>query len=245
MYKKKTFFKVRVTGDKVTKGGLVKNFFHFFLVALVSLCSTVCADDFEKNTKLVETFQKNNLRLIVLCNFEGKNNVLDIVTASRSPGYDLTNYGLALLSDTIPLLADENITHIYTAPAFRAQQSTNLLGTAFKLSPNQLIPDARLGMQNFGKADGEDFDVYKKRFTSFQDMLESTPPGGESGLKVFKRGEDFLMSLKNLSNQTVLIITHAFNFCHLSKCLTDKYKKIPSPGTYAIYDFNVKKKEIE
>lgn len=207
-------------------------------VLCISMFSTLLAKDFEKNVELVETLKKNNVRLVVLCNFQGTNNVLDIVTSSRSPGYDLTNYGLATLEDTAPIFAGLNIDHIYTAPAFRAQQSTNLLGKKLGLVPNQLSIDARLGMQNFGSGEGEDYDVYKTRFTSQQDMFEDTPENGEPGISVFTRAEAFLMSLNTLQNQTVLIITHAFNYCHISKCLTGKYGMIPAPGTYIIYDFS-------
>jgi len=174
----------------------------------------------------------------VLCNFQGTNNVLDIVTSSRSPSYELTAYGLAKFQDTIPLLQSQNITHIYTAPAFRAQQTTNLLGKALSLQPDQLSLEPRLGMQNFGSAEGIDYDIYKQNFISQQDMFENTPPDGEAGQAVFDRTEAFLTSLKDKENETVMIITHAFNFCHISKCLSGKYGNFPQAGTVVIYDFS-------
>lgn len=214
-------------------------FFHYFLVLFISLISTVSADHFQKNTELIEKFKANNLRLIVLCNFQGTNNALNIVTSSRSPAYELTADGLNLLHDTIPAFINQNITHIYTAPAYRAQQTTNALGKALELAPGALLLESRLGVQNFGIAEKEDFNLYKARFTSEQEMLEGIPPDGESGLSVFNRTHAFLVTLEDLKNQTLLVITHAFNFCHLSKCLTGTYNQVPSPGTYVIYDFNV------
>jgi len=202
----------------------------------ISLSSNVFSD-FGQNTQLIDLFKENNLRLIVMCNFQGTNNVLDIVTSSRSPGYELTNIGLAKLQDAVASLQTENINHIYAAPAYRTQQSANLLGKAFLLHVDQLSIDGRLGMQNFGSAEGEDFDVYKQNFTSMQNMLESTPPNGEPGISVFNRTQDFLASLQNLENQTVLIITHAFNYCHFSKCITGKYNQLPAPGQWIVYDF--------
>lgn len=202
------------------------------------LFSTILAGDFQKNEELIEMFKDNNLRIIVLCSFQGTNNVQGIVTSSRSPGYALTHYGIAMLTNTLSILAPLNITHIYSSPTFRAQQSTSLIGNGLELAPSQLSVDARLGIQNFGSAEGEDYDLYKSRFTSEQDMLENTPLNGESGFSVFNRAESFLLSLDGLQDQTVLIITHAFNYCHISKCLTGKYKKVPSPGTFVIYDFN-------
>lgn len=203
----------------------------------ISLVSTAFGD-FDKNTQLIQSFKENNVRVVVVCTFQGTNNLLDVVTSSRSPGYELTNAGLAKLGDVASILTALNITYIYGAPAFRAQQTTNLLGKAFHLNPSQLSIDARLGMQNFGTGEGEDYDVYKQRFTSKKDMLENTPANGEPGLSVFNRTQDFLGSLQNLNNQTVLIVTHTFNFCHISRVLTGKYGEIPPSGQFVVYDFN-------
>jgi broad specificity phosphatase PhoE len=211
----------------------------FFVLCLFLLTyATGQAVVFERDIELVSAFKANNLKIIVLCNFQGSNNVQDIVTASRSPGYELTNLGISMLQDTLPGLRKEHISHIYTAPSFRAQQATNLLGKGLNLLPNQLSVDSRLGMQNFGSADGEDYDDYKARFAGLEDMLENTPPNGESGYSVFTRTDDFLNSLSSLENQTVLVVTHAFNFCHITKIITGKYGTVPAPGTYVIYDFH-------
>lgn len=208
-----------------------------FFALCISLFSTIQAD-FEMNSDLVKKLKKNNIRLVVLCNFHSTNNLLNIVTSTRSPGYELTSTGLATLNDTIPLLETQNITAIYASPVFRAQQSTNLLGKAFGLAVNKLIPDARLGAQHFGTLEGEDFDVYKTLFTSEEDMLKNTPPGGEPGISVFNRAQAFLSDVARFQDQTILVITQGFNYCHISKCLTGQFNQIPAPGTYIIYDFN-------
>lgn len=204
----------------------------------MSICSVVFGSDFQKNTELINALTQNNVRLIVLCNYQGTNNVLDIVTSSHSPGYELTIKGLRDLNNAIPALSILNISHIYTAPAFRTQQTTNLIGKAFQLPPNHLHVDSRLKMQNFGDAEGIDYDLYKQLFSGLEDMLEGTPNNGESGLSVFNRVQDFLFSLTGLQNQTVLIVTHAFNYCHIAKCLKGKFGDVPSPGKRAVYDFN-------
>lgn len=214
----------------------MKKCFTILSTLFVFLSSAAFAD-FEKNTQLVENLKQNNVRIVALCNFEGTNNVLGIVTSSRSPGYELTNLGLAKLNDVTPLLISQNIDTIYSSPAFRVQQSANLLGKAFGFSPDQMILDSRLEMQNFGSAEGLDYDLYKQLFTSEADMLQSTPPNGEPGSNVFARVEAFLETLQYRENQTFLVITHAFNFCHISKCLTGKFGNVPSPGTIVIYDF--------
>lgn len=215
----------------------MKKILGAFFALCISLLSNIQAG-FETNTDLINKLKTNNVRLVVLCNFQGVNNVLDIVTSSRSPGYELTSAGLAALNDTIPLLETQNIAAIFTAPAFRAQQSTNFLGKAFGLTVDKMTPDTRLGMQNFGTAEGYDYDIYKTLFSSLENMFEGTPPGGESGLSVFNRAQSFLTDIAKFQNQTILVITHAFNYCHISKCLTGKFNQVPAPGTYVIYDFN-------
>lgn len=207
------------------------------MLIITFLFSPIFADRFERNIDLITRFKSNNLKLIILCNFPGTNNIQDIVTSSRSPGYELTNLGLSMLQDVVHGFRQEQISHIYCAPTFRAQQTTNLIGKALNLVPSQLTVDSLLGMQNFGSAEGEDYDAYKARFSGLEDMLESTPPNGESGFSVFNRTESFLENLSTLENQTVLIVTHAFNCCHFQKCLTGKFGQIPAPGTYVIHDF--------
>lgn len=217
---------------------MIKNIKYLSLVALSLSLVSHCYADFDKNEELVETLKNNHIRLVVLSNFQGSNNLLDIVTASASPGYELTNLGLAQLQDTVPALLPYSISKIYAATAFRTLQTTNLLGKALQLQPDQMIPDKRLDMQNFGSADGEDYDVYKLRFTSQKDMFENTPENGESGVSVFTRTEDFLSGLTTYNDQTILIVTNAFNYCHISKCLTGKYGNLPKTGTFTVYDFS-------
>lgn len=215
------------------------------LIALFILSTSMSFAQFEKNQQLIQALRQNNVRVIALCNFQGTNNVLDIVTSNRTPGYELTSLGLAKLQDSIPILVPQNITFIYTAPAFRAQQSTNLLGKALSLTPFQLALDARLGMQNFGTAEGMNYTLYKELYTSEADMLENTPPGGESGQSVFNRAQSILQDISSLKNETVLVITHAFNFCHIAKCLTGKFGNVPTPGTCVTYDFTSSSNDVE
>ncbi|HEV8051173.1 MAG TPA: histidine phosphatase family protein [Parachlamydiaceae bacterium] len=207
-------------------------------ILFTSLFSGVYGEGFKKNTALVDALKAKNIRLVVLCNFRGTNNIEDIITSSNSPAYEITSSGLQLLDDTAPILAKYDISHIYVSMEFRVQQTANLLGKALGLAPDQLSLDPRLRMQHFGNAEGEDYDLYKARFDSKKEMLESAPKNGEAGIKVFKRTQDFLLTLKNLNEgETVLIVTHAFNFCHIAKCLTGKYNQVVSPGTFVVYDF--------
>ena len=201
------------------------------------MCSLVHADCFDKDTALVNKLRAKNIKIIVLYNFESTNNVLNIVAANRSPYYCLTANGLANIQKDIPLFLVQNISRICTAPSFRTQQTTNLLGAAFNLHALNLVVDPRLGMQNFGDFEGTNYNVYKESFGSEEDMLQGTPPNGESGCAVFQRTDDFLNSLLVYKNQTILIVSHAFNYCHICKVLTGEFPPIPTPGKFHIYDF--------
>jgi broad specificity phosphatase PhoE len=221
---------------KVLFGGLMKLLKTFFLM-IFSFWSTVYGGCFDQDKTLVNELSASNVRLVVLNNFESTNNVLDIVTSSLSPAYALTSDGLNGLQASIPDLASQNISFIYASPAFRTQQSTNILGTAFNLTPNQLIIDSRLGTQAFGVDEGMDYNAYKASYASEIDMLEGVPPEGESGCSVYERTRQFLYSLTSQQNKTVLIITQTFNYCHISNILTGSYGPLPSSGTYTVYTF--------
>ena len=210
----------------------------FFFCLFISMASVIYGACFDKDTTLIESLAASNIRLVVLCNYQGTNNLLNIVTSSRSPGYNLTEVGLAQLQNTIPTFAAENVSYIFTAPAYRALQSTNLIGNALGLPINHMALDSRLGMQNFGSQEGQNFNAYKLSFGTTPNMLKGTPTGGESGCDVYTRTDAFLNSLLVYPNETILIITHAFNYCHISNILTGSFGSVPATGTYRVYDFN-------
>lgn len=214
---------------------LVRALFLFF----VTLSSLSYGDCFEKNNHLINSFRDNNLKIIVLHTYQSTHNILGIVTSSSSPAYCLTPDGIEDLQNNVPILAAENISLIYTSPTFRAQQTTNLLGIALSLSPSALKIDTDLVLQNLGDFDGMDFDLYKESFGSMVDLLTGTPPHGESGHAVYQRTTTFLKKLTAYQNQTILIVTHGFNFCHISKILTGKFEHLPYPGDIRVYDFTL------
>ena len=54
-------------------------------------------------------------------------------------------------------------------------------------------------------------------------MLEGNAPGGEPGQCVFQRSREFLWRIANKSEKTILVVTHAFNLCHINMCLTGEF----------------------
>ncbi len=216
--------------------------FKTFLLLLLSFfyIATGHADDtlFKMDQDLVIKFKENKVRLIVMRQAEGNNNTKKIITSSRSPGFCLTLKGVTEIGSLVPFFLKQNIFKIFTSPLYRSLQSTQIFGGGLKLPVYNLIVDERLEIQKFGIYERYKYVVYNALFPTVADMLEADLDGMESGADVYKRTQAFLWHIaNNVSNKTILVITHAFNFCHISKCLTDDYGNLPYPASYIIYDF--------
>jgi broad specificity phosphatase PhoE len=214
---------------------------RFFLMICIVTCSLAAAfaeDPFNMDQNLVNTLKENKIRLIVMRQPEAINNLEKILSSSRSPGFALTLNGIVQSNDLVPFFSTQNIFKIFTSPLYRCLQTTHLLGENLTISALDLVVDDRLLIQQFGIYEGFPYSVYNALFPTLPAMLEAELEGMESGLEVFQRTNALLWDIaNNMVDKTVLIVTHAFNFCHISKCLTDAYGKLPYPGVYAIYDF--------
>jgi broad specificity phosphatase PhoE len=209
----------------------------FTLIAVIMGIFSLNGAEFTQDPNLVAALQGK--KLIVIRQAESLNNQLGIVTSSKSPGYALTRWGKTLSKETAKGLSHKNVTILYTSPVYRAMQSAEIYGIYLNLPPQKLIPDAHLTVQEFGSYETQDFDAYKSLFSSFEAMLEGNAPGGEPGSSVFSRTKDFLCSLAGTPDQTILIITHAFNFCHIRMALTGQFGDLPAPGEHIIYDYTL------
>jgi len=205
-----------------------------FLIALLMIVTPLAAD-FEMDPNLINAL--TNKKIIVIRQSESTNNIQDIVTSSSSPGYHLTPLGRSIIQSQLQEIKGIPLDKVFCSPLYRALQTAEIVGKVFKLTPDQLIPDYHLTMQNFGVFEGYDFDEYKQLFSSQEEMLEGNAAGGELGSLVFERTKSFLYNLSELTETTFLVITHAFNFCHIRMCLTGNYGLLPGPGEMQIFDF--------
>lgn len=191
-----------------------------------------------KDEALIAKLKAQQIRLIICRHPQSVNNGQNIISSSISPGYSLTSRGFQQLAGLVQILLTQGIEVIYTSPLYRTLQTTQYFGELLSLKPEQLIVDERLKCQNFGIYEKMNFNDYRRLYPSRKAMIEAHPPEGEAGLDVLARTSDFLWSIANGNEKTVLIVTHAFNFCHIRMCLKGEYKPLPLSGTYNIYDFS-------
>lgn len=217
----------------------IKFFLMFFLGICCFFSENVEGILFEKDVPLVNKLKENKVRLIVMRQAEANNNTKKIITSARTPGFCLTSKGHKQINDLLPLYLTKDIIKIFTSPLYRCLQSTQLFGEGLDLPIDNLVVDDRLVIQEFGIYERYSYKVYDAMFPTVPSMLEAELEGMESGASVFERTNSFLWHIAtNVVDKTVLIVTHAFNYCHISKCLTNSYGRLPYPGSYAIYDYS-------
>ncbi len=198
----------------------------------------VPVNSFFKDEELVDQLKKNKMKIFVFRHHESINNSQDVVISSRSPGYFITEKGLQNLKDTAQKFTSKGIEAIYTSPLYSSLQATHLMGNILQLPPEKLMLKNRLVIQNFGTYEGRSYEDYKNLFCSFEHMLEGNAPGGEPGQHVFQRSREFLWRIANGPEKTILVLTHAFNLCHIHMCLTGEFGNLPVVGEYVVYDFS-------
>lgn len=206
----------------------------FLLLSCFSMAQASC--EFEKDELLVEKIKENQIRIIALRHQESLNNFQDIVTSSRSPGYSLTSAGLEEVRAVSEELKRFAIEILYTSPLYRSLQASEIIGSILAFTPEKMVTQELLAIQKFGSYEGRIFEDYESLFPSFTDMLEGNAPGGEKGIRVFNRTRKALWALVDGPEKNVLIVTHAFNICHIRMCLTGSFGDLPQMGEYVVFD---------
>ena len=214
-----------------------------FLITLLTVCSfeIASANDsiFQIDKNLINKLTENKICLIVMRQPEATNNTKKIITSARTPGFSLTPRGNMEINMLRPLFSTLNIFKIFTSPLYRCLQATQMFRESLGLAVDNLVVDDRLVIQEFGIYERYPYSVYNNLFNTVPEMLEATLEGMESGADLFARTNNFLWHIaNNVSNETVLVMTHAFNFSHISKALTGEYGRIVHPAEYVIYDFS-------
>lgn len=217
---------------------LKQNVFLILFAALICTSKMYGEGVFQKDASLVEQLQKNKIRLIVMRHSESLNNRLNIISSIDSPINCLTASGIQETWNVALNLFPEGINAIYTSPLIGSVETALIVGNLLQIPPEQIQTDDGLIAQNFGTFEGFSFNDYSTLFPSFQSMLKGDPPGGEPGSTVFERSSNFLWQISLNPQNTVLIVTHAFNYCHISMCLTGAFGPFPEHGRYIVYDFS-------
>ncbi len=208
------------------------------IFCFMALCSANSFLYSSQDDELIDLLYQNKVRLIVMRHGEALHNLSHLMVSTRSPGIYLTEKGKAQVEHSALQLSKEQIDRIYVSPLYRTMQTTQIVNHQLQLPYEKIIVDDRLREQFFGTYEGRTYEEYSAYFPSPDDVFVEAVPAGESGNALFCRTKELLLNIASChSNQTILLVTHGYNCCHISKCLTGSYSDVPQQAEYKIYDF--------
>jgi broad specificity phosphatase PhoE len=207
---------------------------HLFISIDFIHCSTISGGEKE----VVDLLCQNQVCLIVMRHGEALHNLSHLMVSTRSPGIYLTEKGVKQVENTANRLSKEQVGMIYVSPVYRTLQTAQIVGKALHLPYQKIAIEKDLREQFFGEFEGLTYREYVAYFSSPEDVFVGAVPGGESGQELFNRTRRMLLKIaQKHSHETVLLVTHAFNCCQISKCLTGSYWDSPEQAEYKVYDF--------
>jgi probable phosphoglycerate mutase len=192
------------------------------------------------NAEVVELLKQKKIRLVVVRHGEGIHNLLGLMTSTRSPGVHLTEKGIQQVQATAAQLKQQGIQadKIYVSPVYRTLQTAQMIASGLDLPYQKVAVEDRLREQFFGHFEDHLFADYLSYFDNPEDAFAKAAPGGESGAAVFQRTVEFLRDIgEQHQEETIVLITHAFNHLHISMCLQGEISHKLKPADYRIYDF--------
>lgn len=191
-----------------------------------------------QDSDLVEKMQKSDLEVIVMRHGEASNNLSHTLSSAYTSDIRLTENGIEQIRAAAKELAGKKIDWIYVSPLRRAVQTAKILCEELNIPENRIIADDNLAEQYFGDYENRTLDDYIAYFKDPADVFSRAVPNGERGSDVYERTNKFLFSLTSKHTQeTILVITHGFNCCHISFNLIGYVDEIPELGHFKIYPF--------
>lgn len=192
----------------------------------------------DQDLQLVHRIQQNELRLIVMRHGEATNNAQHFMSSSYDTEVKLTEEGVEQVKVAAKALVNEKIDWIYVSPMYRSIQTAQILCRDLGIPENKIIVNDDIGEQYFGDLENCHSNDYLNQFKSLKHVFTEAAPGGESGKDVSKRTNKFLHLLTTRHFQeTILVITHAFNYCHISNNLLGFIEEFPELAQFKIYPF--------
>lgn len=208
--------------------------FIFVFLSILSVASQVTSLEYVNN-KLSKEKEMNEVRLIIIRHGQGIHNVTDCIVSSLSPGVYLTEIGVEQVKKSAIELGEQKIDYIYVSPVYRTLQTAQIIGMALNIPYQKLIVDDKLREQFFGDFEGKTWSEYNAYFSKEKIQLMG-PPNGETDLQVWRRTLKSLMEIvKKHPKETILIVTHGFNYQIISKILIGKSLH-PKTAEYFIFD---------
>lgn len=214
---------------------------RYYLVTFLLLLfiSPLNATAVRKDHQLLKEMKKNHIRLVVMRHGEALHNLTHLMTSSRSPGIYLTENGIQQVQHAAEELAKERIASIYVSPIYRTLQTAQIVNLKLNLPFQKIIVEEKLREQFFGEFENGSYLEYEGYFPKINDVFFEAVPGGESGKELYTRTRELLWKIvkdENNNSQTLLLITHGFNSCQISKCLSGSFGDFLGKAEFTIYE---------
>ncbi|MBJ7449646.1 MAG: histidine phosphatase family protein [Parachlamydiales bacterium] len=205
---------------------------RLILVVLMGLSNFLVAEE----TDLKKILSEKNITIIVMRHGEAMHNLDQLMTSSLSPGISLTKSGIEQIESTAQSLKGIRIDHVFVSPVYRTLQTAQLLCQSLGISPTNIEVEPLLKEQYFGVCEGKTLQEYRQIFSKSEDVFLGSAEGGESGVSLHERTMLCIESIaKRFNNQTILLITHGYNSCHINYCLTGSYASSLKPASTITY----------
>lgn len=211
-----------------------------FISLMLFISQTFCyAQTIQKDIELIDLLKQKNIQLIVIRHGEALHNLSHLMCSNRSPAVCLTETGISQIETAADLLSQENINFIYVSPVYRTLQTAQIIAMTLKIPFQKVCVEEDLREQPVGIFENRTYEEYEGYFTSTNDLFTLGAPEGETGEELFLRSRLLLWRVATKHfNETILLVTHAYNCCQIHKCLTDAYGDLPGRGEFRKYNFN-------
>ena len=137
-----------------------------------------------------------------------KNGIKVNYPAGSDPTLSITPEGEEMIKKVAEDLKSENISMIFSSPALRTKQSSEIAGKI--LAVKEINYDSRLVDINMGVFAGKTHKEYEDFFSSKMERFEKKPEGGENWTDILARLRSFFDDVeKKYKGETILIVSHA------------------------------------
>ena len=109
---------------------------------------------------------------------------------------------------------------IITSPFLRAQETARIAAEYFGIALERIVTDTAIQEINIGSFDGRPVKEYHAYFSSYEEMFEKGPPGGESLADLRASVAAFLRRTEESHNgKTIFIVSHEYSLWMLETAL--------------------------
>lgn len=158
--------------------------------------------------ELKQCTKRNHNFFYVMRHGEAEQNVKGIVNSNRPNDFGITDVGREQVKKAAEKLKESGITHIFSSPYCRAQESAQVAAEILGLPKEAIVVDERLGELNFGELNDRpylEFQEHRAKLTSYGEKF----PGGESYKDAKRRFAQFAYDTDAaLSDAKILVVAH-------------------------------------